>query len=356
MSVRNNNYLGGLSMRIKGLHKNIYKLAQYSLSQEKLEQHRKKYEDPVKLWEKLKAEGVSDRVCSEIVKISRATYFRYKKRLDDLKKGILPPSKKPLKLNKPQWGEAEKQKVLMIRRTDPTYGKDKIATILRRDHGMNISNSTVGRILKTLMNTGTITKSRSAIRPRRPRNFQKGYATPWDFKLNKTMAMGERVQIDHMTVSKNGLHLKHFQAWDRKSKFIYAQIYSNAKSSSAKKFLLELINKAPFKILSIQVDGGSEFMADFEDTCKILKIPLFVLPPRRPQYNGGVERGNRTFREEFYANSNILADSMGALRCELAKAINKYNSYRPHHALKGNTPIQYIHNNINEVQKMSHIT
>jgi hypothetical protein len=53
------------------------------------------------------------------------------------------------------------------------------------------------------------------------------------------------------------------------------------------------------------VDGGTEFMADFEKECEILKVPLYVLPPSRPQYNGGVERGNRIFREEFYARKDI---------------------------------------------------
>jgi hypothetical protein len=37
-------------------------------------------------------------------------------------------------------------------------------------------------------------------------------------------------------------------------------------------------------------------MAEFEQTCKELDIPLIVLPPSKPTYNGGVERGNRIFR------------------------------------------------------------
>jgi hypothetical protein len=36
------------------------------------------------------------------------------------------------------------------------------------------------------------------------------------------MVIGERVQIDHMTVTKNGISFKHFQAWERKSKTIFA--------------------------------------------------------------------------------------------------------------------------------------
>ncbi len=49
------------------------------------------------------------------------------------------------------------------------------------------------------------------------------------------------------------------------------------------------------------MDGGSEFMAEFEDACADMKIPLIVLPPKKPEYNGGVERGNRTEAWKDYA-------------------------------------------------------
>ncbi len=56
----------------------------------------------------------------------------------------------------------------------------------------------------------------------------------------------------------------------------------------------------PFKIKAIQVDGGSEFMAQFEEACQQRRIRLFVLPPRSPKLNGSVERAQRTHTEEFY--------------------------------------------------------
>ncbi len=55
-----------------------------------------------------------------------------------------------------------------------------------------------------------------------------------------------------MGVSKNSISFKHFQALGRRSKFIDAQIYSNAKSSSANRFLLDFVAKCTFKIYSIQ--------------------------------------------------------------------------------------------------------
>lgn len=331
-------------MQIKYLHKNIYKLYAYSRTQECLDVYRNKYQGQVCLWEKLGSEGVSLKLKQEITRISRATYYRHKKMLRLLSNGILPPSKKPRRLNKPNWGEAQIQLVLQIRRQNPTYGKAKIAVILKRDCGVNLSESTVGRILKSLMNKGLIAKSLSAPRMKRKRLF-KGHAKRWNYHM-KANKPGEMVQIDHLSASKNGISVKHFQAWDPTSKYIYANVYSNAKSRSSKRFLIEFINQSPFSITSIQVDGGSEFMAEFEEACKDLNIALFVLPPSRPQYNGGVERGNRTFREEFYSNRNVLADSLGELRHELSKAVTKYNTYRPHFSLKGLTPAAYIQNTI----------
>ena len=48
-------------------------------------------------------------------------------------------------------------------------------------------------------------------------------------------------------------------------------------------------------------------MAGFEDACEELRVPLrppavgLVLPPRRPQWNGCVERTNRSARIEFWS-------------------------------------------------------
>ena len=164
------------------------------------------------------------------------------------------------------------------------------------------------------------------MKPTRKRRFNH-HAKPAPFKKYEDMVIGERVQIDHMTVTKNGISFKHFQAWERKSKTIIAQIYSRARSSDAKKFLQHLIAEAPYKNRSIQVDGGSEFMLEFENACAELNIPLFVNQPATLKNNGGVERGNKTFREEFYANHDLLADSLTSMRSALQEAVRKYEAF-----------------------------
>jgi len=112
--------------------------------------------------------------------------------------------------------------VLQIRRENPTYGKEKIAIILKRDHKQTISESTAWRILRFFKSKDLI-KFLSALRTKRKRVFKK-HAKPWEFKDYKIMELGERVQIDHMTVTKNGITFKHFQSWERKSKYINAAV------------------------------------------------------------------------------------------------------------------------------------
>lgn len=342
-------------MQIKGLHSSVYKLYGYARKQEVLDAYREKYQGIVIQWEALKSAGTNEAKIPEFVGYSRATYYRAKKVLSNLKKGILPPSKARKHRNKPCWGESEKQRVLEVRRKNPTYGKYKIHIILNRDYGLNISESSVGRILKHLMEKKLITRSSSAIRSRKQRNFKRGHARAWTYKDYKKVRIGERVQVDHMSARKNGVPVKHFQAWDRQSKFIHAQLYSQATSRSAKRFLLELIEKLPFEVASIQVDGGSEFMGEFESACEELKLELIVLPPASPKKNGGVERGNRVFREEFYEQPN-LSDSLGALRIDLKAAVRKYNTYRPHGALDGLTPMAYIQHSMTEADTLSQTT
>ena len=64
---------------------------------------------------------------------------------------------------------------------------------------------------------------------------------------------------------------------------------------------MDVVGALPFPLLSLQVDGGSGFMAEFETACEQLRMP-----PR----NGCVERANRTARTEFrsqYAGEHTCA-------------------------------------------------
>ena len=278
----------------------------------------------------------------KIVGISRSKYYRYKKLASEVGiKGFVKRSKKAKKLRESKRPQTTEDLIKRIRSENPTYGKEKIAVIIKRDHGIVISESSVGRVLKKLLEIGKIQRSLSARPLKRERVFRR-HAKRWQYGKNAPKQPGEIVQIDHMSVSKNDIYFKDFQAWDTTSKYVDAEVFTNATSHSAKKFLYQLVENAPFKITSVQVDGGSEFMAEFEQACADIGIELFVIPPKKPKYNGGIERSNRTFREEFYARKDLLADPVGAMRTELKQVVHKYNSYRPHQSIDFLTHFEYI--------------
>ena len=325
-------------MQIFGLHKSIYKLSCYTCTQELLDRNTKERQKLLGDWELLKARKVPDKEIAKITGISRATYYRRKKALSSLGiKGLQRKSTKPKTFRTSKIPIETINQILAIRKENLTYGKAKIAIILKRDFFIFLSESSVGRALKKLINAGKITKSISACRAKRKRKFT-NHAKRWEYGM-KAKNPGELIQIDHMSVTKHNISMKEFRAWDPITKTIVADVVSNATSAAAAKFLRKVIKEMPFKVKSIQVDGGSEFMADFETECEKSNIPLFVLPPSRPQWNGGVERGNRIFREEFYGRNDINADSIGAFKHELQKAVHKYNTYRPHFNLNGLTPL-----------------
>ena len=94
---------------------------------------------------------------------------------------------------------------------------------------------------------------------------------------------------------------------------------------------------------AIQVDGGSEFEAIFEEECQRRGIMLFVLPPRSPKLNGAVERAHRTHTEEFYEVTESSFE-LSELRKELLRweQVYNYNTVRPHQALAYLTPLKFL--------------
>ena len=221
-------------------------------------------------------------------------------------------------------------KILKIRLDNPTYGKSKIKAILDREYkninnidnniSNNISESTIGRILKELSNKSLITlkgsKLNKKLKPNeinntKPRNFNNSYSKRWNYKNNSITIkekdnknnnisnknnIGTMIQIDHLKYhnSKINLRFVEFSAIDPTTRIKQSYCYATPSSKNAKDFLINhLIPTLPFNIKSIQVDGGSEFRKYFEEACKELNIPLYVLPPYSPKYNGRIEAQSR---------------------------------------------------------------
>ena len=123
---------------------------------------------------------------------------------------------------------------------------------------------------------------------------------------------------------------------------------ADANAINAREFLKEVIYEFDFPIKSIQVDGGSEFMGEFEEYCEEQGIKLYVLPPRSPKMNGYVERANETCRYEFW-NVYEIPETIEETRKLLKKYERKYNCERPHQSLNYLTPMEYYYKLIENV-------
>jgi transposase InsO family protein len=274
--------------------------------------------------------------------ISPQTFYRWRRRYSPKDLTTLEGrSRRPRRLRQPSWSAELERAVLELRRRYPRWGKDKLVVLLRSQRRA-VSSSMVGRILKRLKQRGLLVEplpnSISARRPRPPRPY--ALRKPKDYRPR---APGDLVEVDTLDVRPlPGVGLKHFTARDVVSRWDVIEVHSRATALTAASFLDAIESRMPFRVRALQVDGGSEFQADFEAECQKRRLPLFVLPPRSPKLNGAVERAQRTHTEEFYEVRAFTDWTVAAVNREARAWERTYNTVRPHQALGYLTPLEFV--------------
>jgi putative transposase len=342
-------------MRIVGLPKTFY----YASRNEPIElshlaQQRLQW---LKTWQRLRREGFTAQKAAEVLQMPRSTLYRWQKRVEEQGlRGLEDGDRRPQHVRQPQWSPEVAEAVLSLREAYPRMGKEKLRKLLSWV-GMHTSVSTVGRILKQMKARGVLREPpRNGISKRKQR-AERPHATrkPKGYKVEKP---GDLVQVDTLDVRPlPQVQIKHFTARDMDSRWDVLEAFRSATAGNAKKFLDTLIERAPYQVKAIQVDGGSEFMAEFEQACADRSIPLFVLPPRSPKLNGHVERAQRTHTEEFYELYMGELDLKSVNRA-LREWENFYNRVRPHHSLALMSPAEYLykhHQGLVPLSKLSHM-
>jgi putative transposase len=323
-------------MQIRGLHRAIYRgasLASRLATKERSDVVERR--DAVARWHQARRDGLTAEQAAKAVGTPLSTLYRWAK-------DAPPKSRRPKTTRKPAWTTKLVQAVEEWRLDEPTWGKAKIIVKLRQE-GFTVSEATVGRILAHLVKRGAIEPVPAMRKAARTRKWaaKRRFAERLP-KSAKATKPGQIVQLDtvHVTLAP-GKHIKHFTAYDPVAKWTVAKAYNRATAASAAMFLDKLTTDMPFKVDAIQVDGGSEFMAQFEDACQQRAIKLFVLPPKSPEINGAVERCNSSWRYEFYAVYD-LPTRVDELNPFIDAFQHRYNTHRPHAALGGKTPQQYL--------------
>jgi putative transposase len=285
--------------------------------------------------------GHNARLACRHFDISPQTFYRWRRRYNPRNLGSLEDrSRRPRRLRQPTWSPQLAQAVLTLREQYPRWGKDKLVVLLRRQAWL-VSTSMVGRILRRLKEQGVLVEP-----PRQPVSARKRLLIrPYAVRKPKGYRValpGDLVQVDTLDLRPlPGVVFKHFTARDVVSRWDVLMVASQATAHSAARFLDVLIERMPFCVQGIQVDGGSEFQAAFEEACQQRGIRLFVLPPHSPKLNGHVERAHRTHTEEFYEVAD-LCWTVAELNREALAWEHVYNTVRPHQALGYKTPKQFL--------------
>jgi len=276
--------------------------------------------------------------------ISRKTFYKWKRRylkyhLPSLENNSRRP--RHLRQSKIPW-----EKVLLVRklRTQyPYYSKYKLSVILKRDHGINLSASTVGRIIKKYD-----LFFKSPYRRKKER-----YASVNRKKLSKDYpikAPGDLIESDTKHMPFLGQKRYCFVAIDCVGKAIAVKI-SSTPSSAQNSLLIEQIKQTfPFSIKSWRNDNGGENLKDFQEALEEAEISQYFTHPSCPKDKPFVERVIGTIEREFIQQGKLACDVKTQQKL-INEWLDEYHNYRPHQALGYLTPNEYYKKKIGKTIK-----
>jgi transposase InsO family protein/transposase-like protein len=262
-------------------------------------------------------------------KVPKSTYYKWKKAFDkDGTSGLL--RKHPIAYNHPsKIKEDVIDKVLLLRK-DHQLGSWRIKWYLERYHDIQISESSVYRILK-----------RQGVE----RLNKKASRRSLHSKRYSKNVPGHHVQVDVKVLllkDLKGGSIKRYQytAIDDATRIRALQIFKQQNQINAIEFVNYVIKKFPFRIKSIRTDRGHEFQAKFHWHVEDLGMEHHYIKVRTPQLNGKVERSHLTDQQEFY-QLLTYKDDVDLIE-KLSQWENFYNFERPHGAHQGKTPYEVL--------------
>ena len=270
--------------------------------------------------------------------VNRQYIYRWKRRYNGDIQSLANKSHRPHH-HPNQHTEAELQKIKNFRRRNPNTGLVVLWVKLRRS-GYIRSITGLYRVLRR--------QGQMAVKLPNPKYIPKPY--------EKMRFPGERVQIDVKFVPEAcivgdaaGEKFYQYTAIDEFSRWRYLEAFQEHSTYSSAQFLEHLIKAAPFKILCVQTDNGTEFTKRllpgdngpslFETRLEQADIRHKLIRPYTPRHNGKVERSHRKDNEYFYASHKFY--SFEDFKNQLAVRCRNYNRF-PIRPLGWLSPIEYL--------------
>lgn len=269
--------------------------------------------------------------------ISRNTFHKWKRRYSPyLLSSLEGMSRRPHKLRSSHIPIEQIFLVKRLRTRYPYYSKYKLAVILRRDHGVILSSSTVGRIIK---------KHNLFFKPKYP-SKKKRYASrkaierkhlPQDYAVAEP---GDLVESDTKHLPFLGKKRYAFVAIDCVGKGVAITLATTPSSLRNTELIQKTKKGFPFPLKAWENDHGPENLKDFHAALEREGIDQYFAYPYCPDDKPYVERVIGTLEREFVQQGNLVSDIEEQQR-RIDRWLDEYHNFRPHQSLGYLTPNEY---------------
>lgn len=267
--------------------------------------------------------------------ISRATIFRWRKRMDGRLISLVPTSTRPHHTRRMIVDDRILALLRTVRETYGNIGKEKVKFFLDA-YTISLSipsygSTKIGKIIRRYRLTTPV--SRRVMKRRNPAVFRRKYAP-------KGVLRGH-CEMDGITVYFCGATYRFVSIIDVVTRRGWCHMVPTLSALHTMRTLHVFQERYGTHIHTIQTDNGSEFLGAFHEALETQGIRHEFTYPRCPKINGVVERFNRTIQEECINRIIDVIDDKMIFQKKLFDYCIWYNEQRPHYALKYMTPKTY---------------
>lgn len=270
-------------------------------------------------------------------------------------RSLEPESKAPDNTSNRNRISEEVEKLIIKIRDDSlnSWGKEKIARVLKRDYQIKVNHNTVNNYLHKhkRINPEISLKNSKAFEEKKYREadnilFKVKFRPP---KKIKDYAPGALVEKDMKYLKKpkqeyNGKHKDNywyqFTETDSFTRIRTLEVSDEQDTPATIASHKEAIKRFPFKVACENTDNGFENNNDFSKELKKENIFHFYSNASTPTDNPRVERSHLTDDLEFYEKGNLFND-LQKQKEATKKWEDNYNFKRPHQALGYLTPMEF---------------
>lgn len=279
--------------------------------------------------------------------ISRKTFYKWKKRYSKYYlQSLESQSRKPKQFRSSKIPLETILAVKKLRTLYPYYSKYKLAVILKRDQGIILSASTVGRIIKK-HNLFFKTKYPSQKKRYASKQAIERLHLPRDYVIKMP---GDLIESDTKHLPFLGKKRYAFVAIDCVGKGVVIRLAASS-SSLKNAILIEAAREAfPFPIKAWENDNGPENLKDFHAKLTEKEIPHYFAYPYCPDDKPYVERVIGTLEREFVQQGNLVSD-IKEQQQRIDRWLDEYHNFRPHQSLGYLTPNEYYQKKIGKTIK-----